>query len=75
MEVIPVKPSKILVERIGSRFLGPEISQFAEALDIADPIAGVWPEPPNPEHLHIIVELPSVASCFPSDVNPHSFLR
>ena len=59
MEVIPFWPSKSLVERIGNRFPGPEISQFTEEfksttesagskLDPADSVADVWPESPNP---------------------------
>jgi hypothetical protein len=59
MEVIHVKPSKTLVERIKSQFPGQETSQFAEELDVADSVAEVWPEPPDTKHLHIIVELPS----------------
>jgi predicted PhzF superfamily epimerase YddE/YHI9 len=59
MEVIHVKPSKTLVERIKSQFPEQETSQFAEELDVADSVAEVWPEPPDTKHLHIIVGLPS----------------
>jgi len=46
-------------------------------LEELDNISDHWPvtSPLNPNHLHIIVEPPSGASCFPSYVNPRSFLR
>jgi hypothetical protein len=42
-----------------------------------DNISAHWPATtlPNPQPLRIIVELPSGVSCFPSYVNPRSFLR
>jgi hypothetical protein len=57
MEVILVRPSKTLFERIESQFPRQETSQFAEELDVADLVAEVWPEPPDIKHLHIIVGL------------------
>jgi len=44
-------------------------------LDVAYPVAEVWPEPPDPKLLHVIVELPSGERCFSSYINPRSFLR
>jgi hypothetical protein len=49
--------------RIGNRVSGPEISQVADEFKLSDSVAGVWPEPPNPEHLHIIVKHPPGERC------------
>ena len=61
MKVIPVRPSKTLVERIGNQFPGPEISQFAQELDITYSVAEVWPKPPPFSDLHVFVTFPGAA--------------
>jgi hypothetical protein len=49
--------------RIGNRVSGPEISQVADEIEPYDSVAEVWPEPPNPKHLHIIVKHPPGERC------------
>lgn len=57
MEDILIKPVTTIVKRIENQFPRQQISRFAERLvEVTDSVAEVWPEQPNPKHLHIIVE-------------------
>jgi hypothetical protein len=65
-------------ERTRKEFIGKSLPHSVQLKRELAKISDYWPAttPPNPEHLHIIVELPSGASCFlPSYVNLRSFLR
>ena len=63
MEDILIKPDTTIFERIENHIPAQQFSQFAERMEVADSVAEVWPERPNPQHLHIIVELPSGERC------------
>ena len=60
MEGIPIIPSETLSERIGKLVQ----EQRVAMLDPGYKTAVVWPEPPDDEHVHIIVGLPSGAPCY-----------
>ena len=68
---MPFNPSETFPQRVGDLVQGQRVAE----LDCSHDVAVVWPEQPHHEHLHILVGLPSGASCFPSYVDLRSFLR